>query len=81
MPDYSPMQEHRPRSETRELIIMVLQTSEIPLSRMQIARAIKRQKSQNITSMIDELLEEGLIERGVKTYHNKVQGYVYWWKK
>lgn len=70
-------QEHRPRAEMRALVLQVLAISRRPLSRSEIARAIGRQKAPHISAFLDELVEEGVLERSVKVYHTKARGYVY----
>lgn len=71
------MQEHRPLSETRELIVRSLIEAERPLTRTEIARALARKKSPHLIDIIDNLVDEQILDRGVKTFHNGVQGYVY----
>lgn len=73
-------QTHRPKHETRELIIDVLQSAPKPLSRTQIARAIERRKCPHLNNMIDLLVAEGLVQRTIKTFPTGVQGYVYAWR-
>jgi len=72
-----PQQEHRPRDETRNLILEALAQADDPLTRTEIARALHRRKSPHLIAMIDELVDDGLIVRDVVTFHNGVQGYVY----
>jgi predicted transcriptional regulator len=73
----TPKQEHRSRAETRAIILHLLSVSPRPLSRAEISRALRRQKSPHISAFIEELVEEGLLERSIKVYHNKAKGYVY----
>lgn len=70
-------QEHRPREEMREMILQLMAMARRPLSRTEIARAIGRQKAPHISAFIEELVDEGLLERSIKIYHNKAKGYVY----
>lgn len=79
MPKKAPIQEHRPRDETRQLLVDLLRQSDQPLSRTQIARALNRRKSLHLNSLIDALVLEGLVARTVATFPTRVQGYVYYW--
>lgn len=74
-------QEHRPQHETRLLLIALFHQANRSLSRTEVARAIRRSKSPGLIAALDELVQEGIIERGIKTYHNKVRGYEYWLKQ
>lgn len=70
-------QEHRPREETRRLILEALTSRSGALTRTQIARAIQRQKTPHLIDMIEELVDEGVLVRRVKLFGNGVQGYLY----
>ena len=70
-------QEHRPREATEQLIVGVITQSSGPLTRTQIARALKRKKTPHLISIIDDMVASGLLERQVFVFHNGVQGYVY----
>lgn len=71
-----PMQEHRQKSETRLLIIHALtQTPE--MTRTQIARAINRKKSPHLTTVLNQMVEEGILQFHITQFHNGVSGYVY----
>lgn len=69
---------HRTRDDTRSLIIDVVTRSNRPLTRTQIARAIGRKKSPNLIDILNDLVKENVLSCGVKTFHNGVEGYVYW---
>lgn len=71
------MQEHRPREESRELILQLLAKSANGLSRSQIAKLIERAKSPHLIEVLEELVGEGLLERYIKIYANGVEGFVY----
>lgn len=75
MPDDK--QKHRPRDETRRLIVALVRHSKTALTRTEIARALKRAKTPHLNALIDELVVEGYLQRMVWTFHNGVQGYVY----
>lgn len=73
-------QNHRSREETRAILLHLFSVAPRPLSRSEVARALKRSKSPNVTSLLEELVAEGILERGVRTYFTGVQGYEYWRK-
>lgn len=72
------VQKHRPRLSTRTQIIEALNTHEEPLSRAEIAELLGREKTPHLIQLIEQLVEEGILKRGLKTYRNGVNGYVYW---
>lgn len=74
-------QAHRQKSETYKLILDLLAEEGVPLTRTEIARGIHRQKTPHLISLIDGMVDKGLLEKNVKTFHNGVQGYVYTVKK
>jgi len=71
-------QQHRSQQETVRLILHVVSNSPQPMTRAAICAAIGRQKTPHLTILIDNLVASGYLERAVKTFHNGVQGYVYW---
>ena len=70
-------QDHRPRSETRKMMIRIVATSERPLTRTQIVNGLERKKTPHLIDMMDGLVNEGVFSRDVVTFHNGVTGYVY----
>ena len=70
-------QYHRPREETRAIIIEAVASSPRPLTRTQIADALDRRKTPHLTTMIDELVDEGVLIRDVRVFRNGVKGYTY----
>ena len=70
-------QEHRLKATTQKLIIKLLAESDEPLTRTDIARGLNRSKTPHLINLIDKMVDEGLLVKGVKTFHNGVQGYVY----
>lgn len=70
-------QDHRPRDEARALIFDIVAESPRPLTRTEIARAIRRVKSPHLIDMIEELVDEGIFQRWTQLYPNGVEGYVY----
>lgn len=71
-----PVQEHRQKSETRQLIIHALmQTPD--MTRTQIARTINRKKSPHLTTVLNQMVEEGILQCHIIQFHNGVSGYVY----
>ncbi|MCY4072021.1 MAG: hypothetical protein OXG60_12055 [Chloroflexi bacterium] len=70
-------QDHRPRSETRQLMIEVVAKSEKPLTRSEIANRVQRKKTPHLVNMMDSLVEEGIFVRSIITFNNGVTGYIY----
>ena len=70
-------QDHRPRSETRQMMIDIVAQSEHPLTRTEIVNRLNRKKTPHLIHMMDDLADEGVFEREVKTFHNGVTGYKY----
>lgn len=70
-------QEHRPYNKTRFTIIQAMLTSENPLTRTQIAQLLNRKKTPHLINILNNLVDEGILIRDVKTFHNGVQGYTY----
>ena len=70
-------QYHRPREETRTIIIEAVASSPRPLTRTQIADALDRRKTPHLNTLIDELVDEGILNREVRVFHNGVKGYTY----
>jgi DNA-binding HxlR family transcriptional regulator len=70
------MQEHRLNSQTRQLIIDALrQTPE--MTRTQIARAINRKKSPHLTTLLNQMVEDNILQYRIIQFHNGVSGYTY----
>lgn len=72
-----PKQDHRPRDETRLMIMKAVQAHSGAMTRTQIARALDRTKTPHLIDMIEELVDEGFLVRYVKIFGNGVEGYVY----
>lgn len=70
-------QDHRPRSETRQMMIEIVAKSEKPLTRTEIVNRLKRKKTPHLISMMNSLVEEGIFVRSMVTFNNGVTGYVY----
>lgn len=70
-------QDHRPRSETRRMMIEIVAKSEDPLTRTQIVNGLNRKKTPHLIDMMDNLVDEKIFQRNVVTFHNGVTGYVY----
>ncbi len=70
-------QDHRPRSETRQMMIDIVSRSEKPLTRTEIVNRLHRKKTPHLINMMDALVAEGLFLRSIVTFHNGVTGYVY----
>ena len=71
------VQDHRPRSETRLLMIQIVARSERPLTRTEIVNRLNRKKTPHLINMMDKLVDEGVFDRTVFTFHNGVTGYKY----
>jgi hypothetical protein len=72
-----PIQDHRPREEARELILEAVAQSKNGLTRSQIAKTIERTKTPHLIDLIEELVEEGHLQRRIKIYANGVEGFLY----
>ena len=70
-------QDHRPRSETRQLMIDIVVRSERPLTRTEIVNRLNRKKTPHLITMMDVLVDEGVFQRNIHTFNNGVTGYVY----
>ena len=70
-------QDHRPRVETRQMMIDIVARSQAPLTRTQIVNRLQRKKTPHLIRMMDALVDEGVFVRSVVTFNNGVTGYVY----
>lgn len=70
-------QDHRPRSETRQLMIDIVARSERALTRTEIVNQLNRKKTPHLINMMDKLVDEGVFYRRVKPFPNGVTGYEY----
>lgn len=70
-------QDHRPRSETRQMMIDIVARSERPLTRTEIVNRLNRKKTPHLINMMDALVEAGVFSRSIATFNNRVTGYVY----
>lgn len=70
-------QDHRPRSETRQMMINLVASSDRPMTRTQIVSGLNRKKTPHLIDMMDRLVEDSIFSRDVVTFHNGVTGYVY----
>ena len=71
-------QSHRPRQEARDLILEAIASTPTGLTRTQIANAIRRSKTPHLITLIEQLVEEGLLKREIKVFNNGVEGYIYY---
>lgn len=71
------VQDHRPRSATRQMMIDIVARSETPLTRTQIVNRLNRKKTPHLIDMMDALVDEGIFYRSIVTFNNGVTGYVY----
>ncbi|MAU08580.1 MAG: hypothetical protein CL607_02070 [Anaerolineaceae bacterium] len=70
-------QDHRPKDQSRQLIVDAILAAGGPLTRTQIARVLQRTKTPHLIALIDSLVEEGYLARSIVTFKNGVQGYQY----
>lgn len=70
-------QDHRPLSETRQLMIDIVARSAEPLTRTEIVNRLNRKKTPHLIDMMDKLVDEGIFRKDVHTFHNGVTGYRY----
>lgn len=70
-------QDHRPRSQTRQLMINIVAQSERPLTRTEIVNRLNRKKTPHLINMMDALVDDGVFLRNIFTFNNGVTGYVY----
>ena len=71
------VQDHRPRSATRQMMIDIVARSDTPLTRTQIVNRLNRKKTPHLINMMDALVDEGIFYRSIVTFNNGVTGYVY----
>ncbi len=70
-------QDHRPRTETRQMMINIVAESERPLTRTELANRLNRKKTPHLIDMMDHLVADGIFVRSIVTFNNGVTGYVY----
>ncbi len=70
-------QDHRPLTETRQLMIDIVAQSEQPLTRTEIVNRLNRKKTPHLINMMDELVDDGVFQRNIVTFNNGVTGYIY----
>lgn len=70
-------QDHRPRTETRQMMIDIVAQSERPLTRTEIVNRLNRKKTPHLIDMMDRLVADGIFTRSIVTFNNGVTGYVY----
>ncbi|MCY4465158.1 MAG: hypothetical protein OXE46_06445 [Chloroflexi bacterium] len=70
-------QDHRPRTETRQMMIDIVEQSERPLTRTEIVNRLNRKKTPHLIDMMDRLVADGIFARSIVTFNNGVTGYVY----
>ena len=70
-------QDHRPLTQTRQLMIDIVAQSEKPLTRTEIVNRLNRKKTPHLINMMDELVDSGVFQRSIVTFNNGVTGYVY----
>jgi len=72
-----PKQDHRPKDETRQLILMAVANSPAGLTRTEIANTLDRAKTPHLIDLIESLVEAGDLQREIKVFGNGVEGYIY----
>jgi predicted transcriptional regulator len=68
---------HRTQEQTRQAIIDLLVNHRHPMTRAQIAGSLGRKKSPFLITVLERLVNDGVLARDIFTYHNGVEGYVY----
>jgi predicted transcriptional regulator len=71
------MDRSRSRDESRQMVLATLTEAAHPLSRTQLAYALDRQKTPHFIRLLDEMVEDGLLTREIRTLSNGVRGYYY----
>jgi hypothetical protein len=71
------VQGRRAVGETRQMIIDVVAASPLPLTRLQIARALGRSKTPHLVALIVELADSGAIVEDVRGLPNGMLEYRY----
>ena len=61
-------QDHRPRSETRQMMIDIVARSERPLTRTEIVNRLNRKKTPHLITMMDALVDG----RRIQTQHRLI---------
>ena len=64
-------QDHRPRSETRQLMIDIVARSERPLTRTEIVNRLNRKKTPHLIDMMDRLVSDGIFSRSIVTFQQR----------
>lgn len=70
-------QNHRARDNSLGLIMEAVRNNPGGLTRTQIARTLNRTKTPHLIDLIEELVEDGYLQRQIKTFGNGVEGYLY----
>ncbi|HEX2619935.1 MAG TPA: hypothetical protein VHL11_07305 [Phototrophicaceae bacterium] len=73
-PDY---RQNRSIEATVQAIYAAVKASPVPLTRLQIARAINRHKTPHLIQIIEEMVRQGWLERTHDLFHNGVIVYLY----
>lgn len=71
------MQRNRSIESTVLAIYEAVKTSPTPMSRLEICRAIERQKTPHLIHIIEEMARKGWLERRQEMFHNGVVVYLY----
>lgn len=76
-PSSHPTRQNRSVETTVQAIYEVVHASPIPLTRLEIARAIQRRKTPHLIVIIEEMVRKGWLIRTSSAYHNGVVVYLY----
>lgn len=68
---------YRSMTETRELIVFLMEKQERPLTRLEIAKLLKRRKTPIVNRMIEELVSDGVLLRYEDTRPNYTTVFYY----
>ena len=63
------VQDHRPRSKTRQMMIDIVARSEKPLTRTEIVNRLQRKKTPHLINMMDTLVDEGIFIRSIVAFN------------
>jgi predicted transcriptional regulator len=71
------MQRNRSVNSTVQAIYEAVKASPTPMTRLEICRAIERQKTPHLIQIIEEMVRKGWLTRTEDVFHNGVVVYLY----
>ncbi|MBC8098127.1 MAG: hypothetical protein H7Y11_01675 [Armatimonadetes bacterium] len=72
-----PTRRNRSPEATTIAIYDAVRAAPVPLTRLEIARAIQRRKTPHLIVLIESLVQQGWLHRTQSAYHNGVVVYLY----